>query len=121
MKQNFETLNEMGNKTFEYMKSLGELNLRMADRMMEEQMKAVDSMVKLGVEQINGLKEAKDARAVLEAQTAIMQKAGEQTMTNIRTAVEFGAEARKEYSELLETGVEEMKANAETVAQAAAK
>ena len=42
-------------------------------------------------------------------------------MANIRTAVELGAEARKEYSEMLETGVEEMKANAETVAQAAAK
>ena len=120
MQKDFVNGFEQFNKTaMESVKKVGEINMRVFERMAEQQMAAATDWLEGSVKQVEVLTGAKDIQSVFQAQSAYAAAVSDKVASHAKKAAEILAEAKDDYSKLVEEG---MKAAAETpIAKAAAK
>jgi phasin family protein len=111
MKDNLNTMNEMGNKGFDRLNSLGELNLKIWEKLAARQMEAVNLMVEQGVRQMKLASESKGYNDFLKGQMEMAKEAGERMMAEAKTNMELAGEVRDDYRAWMQSSVSELTAD----------
>jgi phasin family protein len=110
MKDNINAVNEMGNKGFERINSLGELNLKIWEKLAARQMDALNIMMEQSVRQMKMASEAKGYNELLKGQIEMAKEASERMMAETKTNMELVGEVRDEYRDWVQSGVSELTA-----------
>jgi phasin family protein len=108
MKDNINSMNEMGNKGFDRLNSLGELNLRVWEKLAARQMEAVNAMMEQGARQMKLATEAKGYNDYLKGQMEIAKEVSERMMSEAKTNMDLAGEVRDDYRAWMQSGVSEL-------------
>jgi phasin family protein len=108
LKDNLNSVNEMGNKGFDRLNSLGELNLKIWEKLAARQMEAVNMMIDQSVRQMKLATEAKGYNEFLKGQMEMAREAGERMMSEAKTNMELAGEVRDDYRDWMQAGVSEL-------------
>ena len=103
--ENMETLKEFGTAGYEQMRTLGELNLRTLERMLEQQMETYGLFLEAGTQQVKLSTEIRDRKGFLEGQSSLARKFSEEMAGRSRASMELGNELQKEYRDWFEQGL----------------
>lgn len=118
-KETIEMMNELGNTTYNAFKQLGEINLRVGEKLAQKQLAAMDVYMQAGVQQAELVASVKDMRDLVAAETALVKATSEKLLANWRESLEVAAEGRSELSAWMEKGVEGAAENIQKAAKAA--
>ena len=119
-KDNLATMNEMGNRGYESLRELGELNLRSWEQLLERQMDAFSLAVETGVQQMKLASEAKGYNDLLKGQVELVKSIGERALRESKTNLEMANASRDEYRAWFEKGVKSFSEKAkQTIGQTA--
>ncbi|NEX18523.1 MAG: hypothetical protein C1943_18465 [Halochromatium sp.] len=118
--ENMKTLNELTNNSVERMTALGELNMKLAERLATRQMDLFGRWMEQGTKLMRVATEARGYSDLYKAQVDMTKEASEQMMAESKTNLELVTEARDEYRGWYETTVAEMRKGGSLV-EAAAK
>jgi phasin family protein len=110
LKENLTAVNDMSNKGFDRLNSLGELNLKVWERLATRQMEAINALMEQGVRQMTLATEAKGYNDFLKGQMEMAKQVGERVMTETKTNMELAGEVRDEYRAWMQAGVSELTA-----------
>lgn len=109
------------NKTsFEAIKKLTENNMRMSEKLMQEQMNLCKAMAEDGTKMMETLSSSKDPQDIMKKQSAMAEETGKQIMKSARSCADILAEASKSYAELFEANMEAANKAATSAAKKAA-
>jgi len=104
-----KTLNELTNNSVERMTTLGELNMKMAERMATRQMDLFGLWMEQGSKMMRAATEARGYADLYKAQVDMTKEASEQVMAESKANMQFVTEARDEYRAWYETTLSEMR------------
>jgi phasin family protein len=110
MKDNINTANEMSNKGYDRLNSLGELNLKVWEKLAARQMEAVNAMMEQGARQMKLATEAKGYNDFVKGQMEMAKEASERMMSEVKTNMELAGEVRDDYRAWMQAGVSELTA-----------
>ena len=109
-KDNLAAMNEMGTKGAERLNSLGDLNLKIWERMAARQLEALNLMMEQSVRQMKIASEAKGYNEFVKAQVDLAKEASERMMEEVRTNMSLANEVRDEYRAWAQAGMSELTA-----------
>ncbi|MDJ0955283.1 MAG: phasin family protein [Arenicellales bacterium] len=112
-----KSFNEFSNKTLEVAKALGEVNSKLIDKTLKQQMKAADLYVEGSLRQAKLIQETKDMKDYFANQTALFEEYSSKFVDLAKANVSLAQEAGVEYKALLEKGLK----TADTAAKSVAK
>lgn len=110
MKDNLNIASEMGDKGFERLSSLGELNLKVWERLASRQMETVNFLMEQSARQMKMASEAKGYSDFMKGQMEMAKTVGEHMMAESKTNMELAGEVRDEYRSWAQSGASEMTA-----------
>jgi phasin family protein len=119
VKETIDAVNEMGSKGFDSLNSLGELNLKVWERLAARQMETINLMMETGVRQMKVAGEAKSYSDFLKGQVELAKDSGESIMAETKTNMGLANEVRDEYRAWFQSGVSELTAEMRKSASAA--
>lgn len=96
-KDNMSAVNEITNKGIERMTSLGELNLKVVEKMAARQMDAMNLFMEQGVRMMRLAGEAKGYGDFYKGQIDMAKEMTERMMTESKSNMQFAAEVRDDY------------------------
>ena len=117
-KENLEMFSEMSNKGYEAARQLGEINLRMMEKMLGRQMEAASLFMETGMQQAKMVSEAKGYNELLKGQIEMAQELGQRMMEEGRTNMQLANDSRDEYRAWFEQGMETVREETTKVQQA---
>ena len=117
-KENLEMFSEMSSKGYEAVRRLGEINLRMMERMLGRQMEAATLFMETGLQQAKMVSEAKGYGELVKGQIEMAQDLGKRMMEEGRTNIQLANESRDEYRAWFEQGMETVREETAKVQQA---
>jgi hypothetical protein len=120
MNENMKTLNDLTNNSVERMTALGELNMKVAERMAARQMELLGQWMEQGTKLMRVATEARGYGDLYKAQVDMAKETSEQVMAESKANLQLATEARDEYRAWYETTVSEMRKGGSMV-EAAAK
>jgi hypothetical protein len=97
MQDTIKTVNDMTNNSVERMTSLGEINMRVAERMMSWQMDLMTRGIEQGTAYVRAASEARGYSDLYKTQLEMAKEASEQLMTDSKASLAFATEARDDY------------------------
>lgn len=103
---NLEVMKEFGVAGFEAARSLGELNLRTWEKLVEKQAETFGLFADAGVEMVKATSEAKEIKELVSAEMAVAKQFGESLVVKGREALQLSNEARDDYRSWAEQGFE---------------
>jgi len=109
-KDNLSAINEISTKSIERMNSLGDLNLKIWEKMAARQLEALNLMMEQSVRQMKIASEAKGYNEFVKAQVEMAKEASERMMEEVRTNMALANEVRDEYRAWAQAGMSEMTA-----------
>jgi len=109
-KDNLSAINEISSKSIERMNSLGDLNLKIWEKMAARQLEALNLMMEQSVRQMKIANEAKGYNEFVKAQVEMAKEASERMMEEVRTNMALANEVRDEYRAWAQAGMSEMTA-----------
>ena len=109
-KDKLAAMNEMGTKGAERLNSLGDLNLKIWERMAARQLEALNLMMEQSVRQMKIASEAKGYNEFVKAQVELAKEASERMMEEVRTNMSLANEVRDEYRAWAQAGMSELTA-----------
>ncbi len=107
--ENMKTLNELTNNSVERMTALGELNMKVAERMATRQMDLFGRWMEQGTKLMRIATEARGYSDLYKAQVDMSKEASEQMMAESKTNLELASETRDEYRAWFESTVADMR------------
>jgi len=110
MNDNLNAINAMSGKGFERLSSLGELNLKVWEKVASRQMEAVNLFMEQGVRQMKMASEAKGYSDLMKGQMEMTKEVGERMMAETKSNMEFAGQVRDDYRAWMQSGVSEMTA-----------
>lgn len=119
LNENMKTLNELTNNSVERMTALGELNMKVAERMATRQMDLLGRWMEQGTKMMRVATEARGYSDLYKAQVDMTKEASEQMLAESKTNLELATETRDEYRGWCETTMAEMRKNGGMVDAAA--
>ncbi len=119
LNENMKTLNELTNNGVERMTALGELNMKVAERMATRQMDLFGRWMEQGTKLMRAATEARGYSDLYKAQVDMTKEASEQMMAESKTNLQLATETRDEYRAWLESTVAEMQKGGSLVEAAA--
>jgi phasin family protein len=108
MKDNLNSLNDISNKGMDRINSLGELNMKVWEKLAARQMDAVNAMMEQGKRQIKQATEAKGYNELLKGQMELAKEVSERLMSETKTNMELAGEVRDDYRAWMQAGVSEL-------------
>jgi phasin family protein len=119
-KDNLAALNDMGNRGYESLRELGEINLRNWEKLLGRQMDVLSFAMESGVQQMKVASEAKGYNDLVKGQVEFVKGIGERALQESKANLEMANATREEYRAWFENGVKSFSDKAkETVAQSA--
>lgn len=109
MNDTMKTLNELTNNGVERMTALGELNMKMAERMANRQMDLFGHWMEQGSKLMRAATEARGYSDLYKAQVDLTKEATEQMMAESKASLQFASEARDEYRAWYETTLSDLR------------
>jgi hypothetical protein len=97
VKDNVNAVNELSNKGFERMSALGELNLKVAEKLAARQLDAMNLFMEQGVRMMTLATEAKGYSDYYKGQVDMAKEMAERLMTESKTNMQVAGELRDEY------------------------
>ena len=113
------TVNEITNKGVERMTSLGELNLRIFERMAARQMDAMNLYMEHGIRVMKLATESKGYNEFFKGQVDAAKELSERLMTESKTNMSLAGEVRDDYRTWFEKNMADVTADLRKVAPAA--
>ena len=112
----FENFNKAA---LDSVKRVSEINMRVFERMAEQQLAAASDVFEGGVKQVELMSGVKDVQAMLKGQAEIATQVSEKLVGHAKNAADILTEAKDDFAKVMEDGI---KAAGETpIAKAAAK
>ncbi len=105
------TVNEMTNKGFERMTSLGELNLKIYERVAARQMDAMNLFMEHGIRAMKLATESKGYNEFFKGQVDAAKELSERLMTESKTNMSLAGEVRDDYRHWFEKNLAEVSAD----------
>ncbi|MGE5155630.1 MAG: phasin family protein [Bdellovibrio bacteriovorus] len=105
------TVNEMTNKGFERMTSLGELNLKIFERVAARQMDALNLFMEHGIRVMKIATESKGYNEYFKGQVDAAKELSERLMTESKTNMSLAGEVRDDYRHWFEKNLAEVSAD----------
>jgi hypothetical protein len=105
------TVNEMTNKGFERMTSLGELNLRIYERVAARQMDTMNLFMEHGIRVMKLATESKGYNELVKGQVDAAKELSERLMTESKTNMALAGEVRDDYRHWFEKNLAEVSAD----------
>ena len=105
------TVNEMTNKGFERMTSLGELNLRIYERVAARQMDAMNLFMEHGIRAMKLATESKGYNEFFKGQVDAAKELSERLMNESKTNMSLAGEVRDDYRHWFEKNLAEVSAD----------
>lgn len=104
---NMETMKQFGINGFEAARSLGELNLRTWEKLVEKQTETFGLFVDAGIEMVKATGEIKDMKELVNAEMTVAKQFGENLVVKSRETLQLANDARDDYRAWAEQGVEQ--------------
>lgn len=120
----FETLNKLTQQTLENWKKLGEANLKIGEKLLQEQIDLTTALVEVTSRGAEEASQTKDVKEIASLQAELAQECGKTLLESARSCADIVAEAGKVYNQLFETTLKAAGTNfaeAKSAAAAAAK
>lgn len=105
------TVNEMTNKGFERMTSLGELNLKVFERVAARQMDAMNLFMDHGIRVMKIATESKGYNEFFKGQVEATKELSERLMTESKSNMSLAGEVRDDYRHWFEKNLAEVSAD----------
>ena len=118
-KENFELFSEISGKGYEAARQLGEINMRLMEKLMGRQMEAASLLMETGMQQAKMVSEAKGYNELVKGQIEMAQELGQRMMEEGRTNMQLANDSRDEYRAWFEQGMETVREETAKVQQAA--
>ena len=112
-----KSFNDFSNKTLEAAKSLGEINSKLMDKTLKQNMKAADLFVESSLRQAKLMQETKEIKDYVANQTALFEEYSGKFVELAKSNVSLAQEAGLEYQAWLEKGLK----TADTAAKSVTK
>jgi hypothetical protein len=119
-KENIETLNDFGNTGYQNMRDLGEINLKVWEKMMEKSLENAKFWTDTGVRQMELMLGAKDFKQMMENQVALTKEVGERLVEQSYAGLQITQDTGDEYRAWFEKSVDTVAEKVSNVAQKAA-
>lgn len=99
---NVEKFNRVG---LDSARRLGEINLKLFERLTENQLAFAAEYFETGYEQLKRLGESKDLQTVVQGQSRFVSELQQKVADHARRTAEVFADARGDYADLIESGL----------------
>jgi hypothetical protein len=99
-------LGDLSSKGYEAAKSLGEINLRIMEKMMTRQLDTFNMVATGGLRNLKMITEAKGPNDMLRSQLDLAREFSESMLNESREAVKLATDTRDEYRAWFEQGVQ---------------
>ena len=119
VKETMNLFNEMGNKGFERLNALGELNLKVWESLAARQLDAVNLLMEQGTRQMKLATESKGYNEYVKGQVEIARETGERLMAETKTNMQLAGQVRDDYRAWVQQGVSDLSAEMRKTAAAA--
>ena len=107
-KENLDAVNDMGNKGMERMNQLGELNVKVMEKIASRQMDAMNFMLEHGMRQMKLASEAKGYNEFVKGQVELAKETSERMMEETKANMQIAAEVREDYRAFVQDGMSEL-------------
>lgn len=104
-----KTYNDLTNQNVERMNALGELNLKVAERMASRQMDVMSLFMEQGVRMMKLATEAKGYSELYKGQVDMAREMSEQLMAESKTTMAMAGEIRDDYRGWLDAAMADLK------------
>jgi len=112
------TYKDLANQNVERLNALGELNLKVAEKMVSRQMEAMNLFMEQGVRMLKLATEAKGYGDLYKSQVEIAKDVSEQLMAESKTNVALAGEIRDDYRGWFDAAMADLKETSSTVRNA---
>lgn len=102
----FETWSKMCQQSLENLKKLGETNMRLGEKLWQEQIELTNTLLETTSRSAEQLAKAKDVSSGAALQAEIMQEMGKQLAESCKSCSDIVAEAGKVYNQVMEKGMQ---------------
>jgi len=110
VKETVNLFNEMGNKGFERLNALGELNLKVWESLAARQIDALNLLMEQGTRQMKLATESKGYNEYVKGQVELARETGERLMAETKTNLQLAGQVRDDYRAWFQQGVSELSA-----------
>ena len=108
VKDNLDSIKEMGGKNYERMNALSELNLRTWEKLTARQMEAMNLLMEQGMRQMKLATESKGYSEYLKAEVELAKEMSNRIMEETKTNMKIVTEVRDAYRNWFQEGVSEI-------------
>jgi phasin family protein len=105
-KESIEMMNDLSSKSYEAAQSLGEINLRIMERLLARQMDAFSLLMDSGLRQVKMVTEAKGPNDLMKGQIDLVRELSERALAEGRENVKLATDTRNEYRAWFEQGLQ---------------
>lgn len=107
--ENLELVEDFSTFGYDGMRALAQLNLKTWEQLVEKQMETFGLFMGASAKQLNLVSEAKDAKALTEAQVELARELGETLVAKGRETLELTSTVSDEYRSFFENRLETFK------------
>jgi len=119
VKDNLNAINEMGNKGYERMNALAELNLRTWETLAARQMDAMNLLMEQGMRQMKLATESKGYNDFVKGEMELTKEMSTRMMEEAKANMKIAGQVRDDYRNWFQQGVTELNAEMRKAAPAA--
>jgi phasin family protein len=110
-KDTVNLMNDMGNKGFERLNALGELNLRIWEKLVTRQMDAVSFAMEQGIRQVKLATESKGYTEYVKGQVELAKETSERAMEEAKANLKVAGEVQEDYRAWMQKGMSDLSAD----------
>jgi phasin family protein len=110
-KETVNLMNDMGNKGFERLNTLGELNLRTWENLVTRQMDAVSFAMEQGIRQVKLATESKGYTDYMKGQVELAKETSERAMEEAKASLKVAGEVQEDYRAWMRKGMSDLSAD----------
>lgn len=120
MQQDFiKAYTEMSNSAMEAAKALAEINSKLMDQTIKQNMKAADLVLEGSLRQAKLVQDVKEVKDLMSGQTALMEEYAGKFVELAKSNIALAQEAGVEYKAWIEKGIKQADSTAKSVAKKA--
>jgi len=114
------TVNDFGKSAFDSMRALGEINGKLAEKMLAQQLDVANLCVEGGMAQVKVAQDSKDVKDYLTRQSSLVEEYAGKFLALAKSQASLVREAGSEYQAWLDVGLKQANGAVKTTAKKAA-
>lgn len=106
MNDMYDMMNKMGQSAFETGRRLGEIQLKLSEKLMEQQVDLTNAFVESSIKSLELLGKAKGYQDLVSGQAELVRDYSQRVLESYRTGTDVVSEARESLTKLVDENVE---------------